>query len=86
MPLARGLSTQDVFPPTVVTMVATGENSGSLDLALQSVADYYNKLLPRRIKLVFSIFDPVAMFALIGIVAVVAAAVILPILQLWNAS
>jgi len=49
-------------------MIATGENVGSLDFALQSVSDYYNKIIPRRIKIVFAIFDPVMMISLIAIV------------------
>jgi type II secretory pathway component PulF len=85
IPLHRGLAAEPLFPATVVTMVSTGESAGSLDVALQSVADYYNKLLPRRLKLAFAWFDPLAMFALVGLVALVAVAVILPILQLWQA-
>lgn len=85
IPLHRGLATEPLFPATVVTMVSTGESAGSLDVALQSVAEYYNKLLPRRLKLAFAWFDPIAMFALVGLVALVAIAVILPILQLWQA-
>ena len=84
-PLSRGLAMHDVFPPTVVTMISTGETSGTLDFALQSVSDYYNKIIPRRIKIVFAIFDPVVMLSLIAVVGFVALAVVLPILQLWNA-
>jgi len=84
-PLSRGLAMHDVFPATVVTMISTGETSGTLSLALQSVSDYYNKIIPRRIKIVFAIFDPIVMLSLIGVVGFVALAVILPILQLWNA-
>jgi len=84
-PMSRCMSRHDVFPGTVVTMVATGETSGSLDDALQSVADYYNALIPRRIKVVFAVFNPAMMLSLIAVVGVVALAVILPILQLWNA-
>jgi type IV pilus assembly protein PilC len=84
-PLSKCLAKHDVFPPTLITMIATGETSGTLDFALQSVSDYYNKIIPRRIKIVFAIFDPVMMLSLIGIVGTVALAVILPILQLWNA-
>ncbi|MFT3867362.1 MAG: type II secretion system F family protein [Nibricoccus sp.] len=84
-PFSKSLAKHDVFPPTVVTMISTGETSGTLDVALQSVADFYNKIIPRRIKVVFAIFDPVIMLSLIGIVGFVAMAVILPILQLWNA-
>jgi type IV pilus assembly protein PilC len=83
-PLSRGMAMHDVFPPTVVTMISTGETSGTLDFALQSVSVYYNKIIPRRIKIVFAIFDPVIMLTLIGVVGFVALAVVLPILQLWN--
>ncbi|MBK9991202.1 MAG: type II secretion system F family protein [Verrucomicrobia bacterium] len=82
---SKSLAKHDIFPPTVVTMISTGETSGTLDVALQSVADYYNKIIPRRIKVVFAIFDPVIMLSLIAVVGFVAMAVVLPILQLWNA-
>ena len=84
-PLSKCLTGQEVFPPTLITMIATGETSGTLDVALQNVADYYNKIIPRRIKIVFAIFDPVMMVSLIAVVGTVALAVILPILQLWDA-
>jgi type II secretory pathway component PulF len=83
-PMHKSLAQHDVFSPTLITMIATGESSGSLDFALQSVADYYNKIIPRRIKIVFAIFDPVMMITLIAIVGVVALSVVLPILQLWE--
>jgi len=83
--LSKCLTAHDVFPQTLVTMISTGESSGTLDFALQSVSDYYNKIIPRRIKIVFAIFDPMMMLSLIAVVGVVALAVILPILQLWDA-
>ena len=84
-PLSRCLGDHPEFPQTLVTMIATGETSGTLDTALQGVADYYNKIIPRRIKVVFAVFNPVMMLSLIAVVGLVALAVILPILQLWNA-
>jgi type IV pilus assembly protein PilC len=84
-PLSRCLAAHEVFPQTLVTMIATGETSGTLDIALEGVADYYNKIIPRRIKVVFAIFNPAMMLSLIAVVGLVALAVILPILQLWNA-
>ena len=83
--LSKCLAAHDVFPQTLVTMISTGESSGTLDFALQSVSNYYNKIIPRRIKIVFAIFDPLMMVSLIAVVGVVALAVILPILQLWDA-
>ena len=84
-PLNRCLAHHDLFPRTLITMIATGETSGRLDFALESASDYFNKIIPRRIKLVFAIFDPVMMISLIAVVGIVALSVILPILQLWEA-
>jgi type II secretory pathway component PulF len=65
-------------------MIATGESSGHLDTALNSISEYYNNIIPRRIKVVFAVFNPVMMISLIAVVGIVALSVILPILQLWN--
>lgn len=83
-PMSKGLAQHEVFPATLVTMIATGETSGNLDEALHNVSSYYNNLIPRRIKVVFAIFNPAMMLSLIGIVGVVALSVVLPILQLWQ--
>lgn len=83
-PMSKGLARHDVFPGTLVTMISTGESSGNLDEALSGVAQYYNAIIPRRIKVVFAIFNPAVMLTLIGVVGVVALAVVLPILQLWQ--
>jgi type II secretory pathway component PulF len=83
-PLSRCLGRHDFFPATLVTMIASGETSGRLDFSLQSVADYYDKIIPRRIKLLFAVINPVIMLVLIGVVGAVALAVVLPILQLWQ--
>ena len=84
-PLSRCLGRYDFFPATLVTMIASGETSGRLDFSLRSVSDYYNTIIPRRIKMIFAILDPVVMVSLISVVGCVALAVILPILQLWQA-
>ncbi len=84
-PLSRCLREHDFFPATLVTMIASGETSGSLDFSLQSVSDYYSTIIPRRIKMIFAIVNPLVMLFLIGTVGAVALAVVLPILQLWQA-
>lgn len=83
-PLSRCLSRHELFPPALVTMVATGEASGSLGDSLRGISEFYNKLIPRRIKLVFSVFEPAVMLTLIALVGCVALAVVLPIIQLWQ--
>lgn len=83
-PMSKCLARHEVFPSTLVTMIATGESSGHLDTALNNVSEYYDNIIPRRIKVVFAVFNPVMMISLIAIVGIVVLAVILPILQLWN--
>ena len=53
--------------------------------ALDNVADYYNQVIPRRIKAVFSIAEPMLMVVLIFIVGCVALAIYLPIISLMGA-
>jgi type II secretory pathway component PulF len=74
----------DVFPPLVLQMVQTGENTGQLAESLQNVTDYYNDVIPRAIKRVFGILQPMITFLLIGIVAVVALSIILPLTQMMK--
>lgn len=73
-----------MFPPLVLQMVQTGENTGQLSESLQNVTDYYNDVIPRAIKRVFGILQPLITFMMIGIVAVVALSIILPLTQMMK--
>jgi len=74
----------DVFPPLVLQMVQTGENTGQLAESLQNVTDYYNDIIPRAIKRLFGILQPLITFILIGLVALVALSIILPLTQMMR--
>jgi len=66
-------------------MVVTGETTGNLDAALDNVSDYYNQIIPRRIKKLFSVLEPAMMLFLIFLVGAVALSIFLPILSLMGA-
>jgi type IV pilus assembly protein PilC len=74
-----------VFPQLLLRMVAMGERTGNLDTSLENVASYYNVVIPRRIKKVFSIMEPALILFLVGVVGTVALAIFLPILSLMGA-
>jgi type IV pilus assembly protein PilC len=74
-----------VFPQLLVRMVAMGERTGTLDTALENVAGYFNVVIPRRVKKVFAIMEPMLILFLVGIVGTVALAIFLPILSLMSA-
>jgi type IV pilus assembly protein PilC len=82
--IAETMKETDMFPPLVLQMVQTGENTGQLAESLQNVTDYYNDVIPRAIKRVFGILQPLITFMLIGIVAVVALSIILPLTQMMK--
>lgn len=83
--ISESMRKHPVFPPLLLRMVAMGEKSGTLDKSLDSVATYYNTVIPRRIKKVFSILEPSLILFLVGVVGGVALAVFLPILSLMSA-
>jgi len=51
-----------VFPRLYINMVASGEASGTLDTALENLADYYESQLELRRKVTNALFYPVLMF------------------------
>lgn len=83
-PMSEELSKHSVFTQTFITMAQTGEKSGQLDTTLNKVGAYYNLIVPRKIKAFFSFFEPAIIVSLIGVVATVALALVLPIMSIWD--
>lgn len=82
--LSEGMRRHSVFPPLFIRMVVLGERTGSLDRALENVVAYYGLIVPRRLKKVFGILEPALILALVGIVGLVALAVLMPIFSLMQ--
>jgi len=83
--LSEAMHRQRVFSALLKRMVAMGESSGNLDKALDNVSEYYSEVIPRRIKRIFSILEPMLMLFLICLVGAVALAIYLPIISLMGA-
>ena len=56
--MSSTMAKDSTFPTLVRTMVGVGERSGSLDTSLQAVVDYYDDLVPRKIKTFFAVLEP----------------------------
>lgn len=80
----EAMARHEVFSPLVVQLVQVGENSGTLGEALENVAEYHQDLLGREVKKRLAILEPVLIVFLIGVVGVVAVALVLPIAQLMT--
>jgi len=73
-----------IFPPMMIQMISVGETTGSLPKTLMNVANYYNREIPRRVKKIFAILEPVITLGLIGIVGIVALALFMPMMSLMG--
>ena len=84
-PMHEAMKEDPVFSRLMVRMVAVGETTGSLGDSLHHVADYYNDIVPRQVKKLLSILEPLLIVALIVMVGSVALAVFLPIAAMFDA-
>jgi type IV pilus assembly protein PilC len=82
--ISEAMHRQTIFSAMLLRMVTMGENTGNLDKALENVAHYYNEIIPRRIKSVFTVLEPMLMLAMIFLVGCIALAIYLPILSLMT--
>ncbi|MEZ0274624.1 MAG: type II secretion system F family protein [Roseimicrobium sp.] len=82
--LSIAMGRHKVFPAMVLKMVSLGEGTGSLYAALENAAEFYNEVIPRRMKKIFSLLEPIIMLCLVGLVATVAMAIFLPIMSMMH--
>lgn len=80
--LADPLSASKVFPPMVTRMVSIGEKSGSLEMLLEKISEFYDEQVRATVKQLTSLIEPI-MIATMGIlVGFICLAVFLPIFEL----
>lgn len=82
--ISEAMRKHKVFPAILLRMVTMGETTGKLDQALQNVSDYYNEVIPRRIKKIFTFLEPAITLSLIFLVGAIALGIYLPLLSLMG--
>ena len=82
--MSSTMAKDSTFPSLVRTMVGVGERSGSLDTTLQAVVDYYDDLVPRKIKTFFAVLEPGLIVFTVCLAGLVAAAVFLPLVNMLS--
>ena len=80
--LAAPLGASNLFPLDIVDMIAVGEESNNLDSVLVTIADSYEARTARKIDLVVRLMEPLLLIIMASIVAVIAIALLLPILTM----
>ncbi len=76
---AEPLSEGDFFPKMVVSMVAVGESTGTLDETLRKVTDIYEEEVDNAIAAMMSMIEPLMIVVIGGIVGFIVIAMYLPI-------
>ncbi|WP_291425067.1 type II secretion system F family protein [Deinococcus sp.] len=82
--MSSSLATSPVFPPMVVSMVAIGEETGSLDTMLGKVADFYDREVDEAVEGLTAAIEPIMIVLLGGVVLVIILAMFLPMISLMN--
>lgn len=79
--LSAAMKRAAVFPPTLLYMTSSGENSGRLAAMLDRAADYLEREFNTFTSVVMSLLEPLIIVLLGGVVAVIVLSILLPILQ-----
>lgn len=82
--LHKALELTEVFPPMMVHMIASGELSGELEAMLQRSALNQQRELDMNVNTMMSIFEPVLVVTMGGVVLLIVLAILMPIFGLNN--
>lgn len=82
--MARPIARTGLFPGTVTQMMRVGEETGTLDAQLESVAGYYERELEYKLKRLTNLFEPLAIIIVGVIVGFVAIALVSAIYGIYN--
>ena len=71
-----------MIPDMVAQMIAIGEQSGTLDVMLGKIADFYEDDVETAVKALTSMIEPILMMFLGGVIAFLVTAMYLPIFDI----
>ena len=80
--LAGSLAGQGVFPVLAVKMIGVGEESGSLGSMLERVSRTYDGEVQHSMGIFLSVFEPLLIVRLVGVIAILAVSILMPILNI----
>lgn len=83
--ICDSLAGNQLFPRTLVQMIASGEQTGKLDVVLHRVSDYYDRDVETSLKTATSLIEPIMITVMGVVVGGIAMALLLPIFSLSRA-
>lgn len=82
--ISRPMAMNGIFPPLLVQVVMVGEQTGTLDSNLESIATFYEDEVDRRIDIMISLIEPAIITGMGILVGFIALAVIMPMYSLYK--
>ncbi|HAN40967.1 MAG TPA: type II secretion system F family protein [Candidatus Cloacimonetes bacterium] len=83
--VANAFRRTGLFPPTLLQMIATGEETGDMDKLLGKAAEFYEKLVDSVIDRLTSLIEPLLIVIMAAIVGSIIVVIYLPIFDLGDA-
>lgn len=84
IPLSEPLKRGGMFPPMVVHMLSIGEETGEIEAMLDKLADYYDEEVEMSTQTILAFMEPVIIIFMAVIVVILIAAIMGPMLTLYN--
>ncbi len=82
--LAGPLESMGIFPVMVPQMVSVGEESGSIDSIMETIANFYDEELDNSISQLIAILEPVMMMLLAVVIGAIVVSMVLPIFSMYG--
>lgn len=83
-PIAATMASHDIFPPLVVQMVSTGEETGALPEMLIKVADFYEQEVDTAADALPSIIEPIMIVLLAVLIGGILVSLYLPLFSVFE--
>ncbi len=82
--LSMGFGYKNIFPPLLLRLVEVGERSGNLSEGFKRLCEFYDKEVPRTIRKIFTILEPLLIVIMGVVVGGIALAVFLPLIKMMQ--
>ncbi len=83
--LSNAMLKTEVFPPTLIQLTQTGEETGELDSLLAKAADFYQKQVDSVVSRLTSLIEPMMIIAIGLIIGTIVVVVYLPVFEFSQA-
>ncbi|OPJ61520.1 type II secretion system F family protein [Clostridium oryzae] len=82
--LAKSMGETDIFPPMLISMINTGEESGSMDAILNKTADFYDEELETQIQMFTSLLEPLMIVVKGVVIGLMVVAIVQPMFGMYK--